>query len=198
MRRILTLVVAFVVAASLAACGEAPEQVSTAPTASTSTSAAAPTSTTTEGLTPEQREFVIAAWAAAANRTTTTLAPTTTTAPPPPPTTTTPPPATTTPPTTAHSPGGAGGVTVEGIVVCNGADLPTCAIVRRESGFNPRARNPSSSAAGLYQFLDSTFRGVCPEAASTYGSAANAPVSVQVACARILWDNGRGAGHWAL
>lgn len=31
-------------------------------------------------------------------------------------------------------------------------------VIKRESNHNPRARNPRSSAAGLYQFLDSKWR----------------------------------------
>lgn len=87
-----------------------------------------------------------------------------------------------------------GGVLVEGIVVCNGRDLPTCGIVKRESGFNPRAENPTSTASGLYQFIDGTWR-ACR---TGYGHASYAPVSVQVKCARQIWDNGRGASHWRL
>lgn len=80
--------------------------------------------------------------------------------------------------------------------ICNGGDLPPCSIVFRESRYNPRAENPSSSASGLYQFLDSTWRR-CPHRQG-YGHAAWAPVSVQVACARWLWAGGRGRGHWSL
>lgn len=87
-----------------------------------------------------------------------------------------------------------GGVRVQGIEVCNGTTLPTCAIVKRESGFNPRAENPRSTASGLYQFIDGTFR-YCR---TGYGHASYAPVAVQVACARKVWDNGRGARHWRL
>lgn len=87
---------------------------------------------------------------------------------------------------------------VDGILVCNGIDLPTCGIVRRESGFNPRARNRHSTAGGLYQFLASTFRSVCPAAAARWGNAANAPVSVQVDCVRVLWAGGAGWRHWRL
>lgn len=82
------------------------------------------------------------------------------------------------------------------VEICNGRDLPTCAIVHRESRGNPRAENPHSSASGLYQFLDSTWRR-CPYRAGT-GHAAHAPVRVQVACARWLWAGGRGAHHWSL
>lgn len=84
---------------------------------------------------------------------------------------------------------------VQGIEVCNGRDLPPCYVVQRESNFNPTARNPHSTAGGLFQFLVGTFRSVCPEHGH-YGNAANAPVSVQVECARRLWAGGRGAGHW--
>jgi len=33
---------------------------------------------------------------------------------------------------------------------------PTLELVARESSFNPNAKNPKSSAAGLFQFLDMT------------------------------------------
>lgn len=87
-----------------------------------------------------------------------------------------------------------GGVLVHGIVVCNGTTLPSCAIVRRESGFSPTAKNPRSSASGLYQFINSTWR-TC---GTGYPTAMSAPVSVQVGCAKRIWNNGRGASHWAL
>jgi SLT domain-containing protein len=38
-----------------------------------------------------------------------------------------------------------------------------CQIVVHESSWNPRARNPSSSAFGLFQFLSSTWRAYLPE-----------------------------------
>lgn len=82
---------------------------------------------------------------------------------------------------------------VDGIEVCNGIDLPTCGIVHRESRFNPNARNPHSTAWGLYQFLRGTWRSVCPE--YPHGSAS---VAQQVECARRLWDGGRGKSHWRL
>ncbi len=87
----------------------------------------------------------------------------------------------------------AGGAYVQGIEVCNGRTLPTCAIVRRESRFDPNARNPASSAWGLYQFLRGTWRGVCPE--FPHGRAS---VAQQVECARRLWAGGRGSNHWRL
>lgn len=97
-----------------------------------------------------------------------------------------------------HAPKPTGYGYVDGILVCNGTTLPTCLIVQRESGFNPHARNPRSSAGGLYQMLLGTFRGICPDDEARYGNAANAPVAVQVKCAAILWDHGRGSGAWAL
>lgn len=201
MRRILTLVLTFALTVSLLSCGRSPERVLTAqaadePTATTTTASSVEVqsllATAERHKSDAQRQAILEAWLAdelAARTTTTTAAPSTTTS------TTSPPVAPAPPAATPATPSG-GGVIVAGIEVCNGADLPTCAIVKRESGFNPTARNPSSSAAGLYQFLDSTFRSVCPAAAASYGSAANAPVSVQVECARILWDGGRGASHW--
>jgi hypothetical protein len=43
------------------------------------------------------------------------------------------------------------------------SDHGTCQIVVHESSWNPRARNPSSSAFGLFQFLSSTWRAYLPE-----------------------------------
>ena len=77
--------------------------------------------------------------------------------------------------------------------ICGG-DLPPCYVVDRESGFDPTAQNPSSSASGLYQFIDSTWRS-CPYSGG-YAKASHAPVSVQAQCARWLYAGGAGAGHW--
>lgn len=82
---------------------------------------------------------------------------------------------------------------VQGIRVCGG-DLPTCPIVWRESRFDPHAENPTSTASGLYQFIDGTFA-TCR---TGYRHASSAPVSVQVSCARQIWNHGRGASHWRL
>lgn len=62
-----------------------------------------------------------------------------------------------------------------------------------ESNGDPRAENPVSSASGLYQFLDSTWTMVSglPAPASAY------PEHVQTAMFWRLWDEGRGASHWA-
>lgn len=86
-----------------------------------------------------------------------------------------------------------GGRYVQGVEVCNGSWLPPCHVVHRESRFDPNARNPRSSAWGLYQFLRGTWNSVCPE--FQHGSAT---VAQQAECARRLWDNGRGRSHWAL
>ena len=82
------------------------------------------------------------------------------------------------------------------VEVCNGRDLPPCWVVHRESRYDPRAENPTSSASGLYQFLDRTFV-ACPHH-GRWTHASWAPVSVQVACARWLWAGGRGRSHWSL
>lgn len=72
-----------------------------------------------------------------------------------------------------------------------GGGLPPCCVMNRESGGNIRAQNPSSSASGKWQFLDSTWNGY-----GGYSSAAQAPESVQDAKARELWAGGSGASHW--
>ncbi|HCW8859284.1 TPA: lytic transglycosylase SceD [Staphylococcus aureus] len=67
-------------------------------------------------------------------------------------------------------------------------------IAQRESGGNIHAVNPTSGAAGKYQFLQSTWDSVAP--AKYKGvSPANAPESVQDAAAVKLYNTG-GAGHW--
>jgi hypothetical protein len=72
-----------------------------------------------------------------------------------------------------------------------GGDLPPCSVMQRESGGNIRAQNPSSSASGKWQFIDSTWNGY-----GGYASAADAPEAVQDAKARELWAGGAGCGHW--
>lgn len=76
---------------------------------------------------------------------------------------------------------------VQGIQVCNGRDLPSCSIVHRESRFDPQARNPRSSAGGLYQFLRAWLR-ACR--LNGYSNMAQVPVRLQVACARWVWNSG--------
>ena len=67
-------------------------------------------------------------------------------------------------------------------------------IAQRESGGDIHAINPSSGAAGKYQFLQSTWDSVAP---SQYKgqSPANAPESVQDAAAVKLY-NTAGANQW--
>jgi hypothetical protein len=72
-----------------------------------------------------------------------------------------------------------------------GGQLPTCRVLACESGGNPLAENPSSTASGLWQILDSTWNGF-----GGYSHAAHAPVDVQNAKAAALWANGAGASHW--
>lgn len=72
-----------------------------------------------------------------------------------------------------------------------GGDLPTCRVLACESGGNPTAQNPTSTASGLWQILDGTWAGF-----GGYARAVHAPVDVQNAKARLLWANGHGAFHW--
>lgn len=74
-------------------------------------------------------------------------------------------------------------VSMSGIASC---------IAKYESGGNPRAQNPVSSASGLFQFVDGTWRAVT----GRHDRAKDAPVSVQIAAFYKLWNGGRGAGHW--
>ena len=73
-----------------------------------------------------------------------------------------------------------------------GGDLPPCWVLARESGGNPLAENPTSTASGLWQFLDSTWAGY-----GGFGHASHAPVDVQNARARQLWAGGAGCSHWS-
>lgn len=107
--------------------------------------------------------------------------------PPPPPTTTTTTSTTTTaPPAPAPAP-----VAAPSTGRCGG-DLPPCWVMMRESGGNIQAKNPSSSASGKWQFINSTWAGF-----GGYAEAWMAPESVQDAKARQLWAGGAGCGHWA-
>jgi len=72
---------------------------------------------------------------------------------------------------------------VHGVKVCDGPGMVPCRIVHRESRFNPTARNPRSSAGGLYQLL----RFWLPWCGlGGYSNAAEVPVSDQVACSRRI------------
>ena len=61
-----------------------------------------------------------------------------------------------------------------------------------ESGNNYQAQNPSSTASGAYQFLDSTWQGVT----GLSGRAMNYSPSIQDAAFYKLWANGAGRSQW--
>jgi hypothetical protein len=64
-------------------------------------------------------------------------------------------------------------------------------IIECESGGNPNAENPSSTASGLFQFLNSTWRSV-----GGSGSASSASVDEQYRRAEMLYDRA-GTSPWA-
>lgn len=72
------------------------------------------------------------------------------------------------------------------------AGIAAC-IAKYESGGNPRAQNPHSSASGLFQFVDGTWNHF-----GGYARAMYAPVSVQLQKFYIVWNGGRGAGNWVV
>lgn len=61
-----------------------------------------------------------------------------------------------------------------------------------ESGGNYSAQNPSSTASGAYQFLDSTWRNVT----GLSGRAMNYSPAIQDKAFYKLWNNGAGASQW--
>lgn len=71
-----------------------------------------------------------------------------------------------------------------------GGDLPSCCIVNRESHGDYNAQNPSSTASGKYQFLDSTWANF-----EGYARAVYAPPVVQDEKARQTWASHPSA--WA-
>jgi hypothetical protein len=73
-----------------------------------------------------------------------------------------------------------------------GGSLPPCWVMMRESRGDIRAENPTSSASGKWQFIDSTWAGY-----GGYRHASWAPEKVQDDKARLLWAGGRGCSHWS-
>lgn len=80
---------------------------------------------------------------------------------------------------------------VAGLGRCGGS-LPPCYVMMRESGGNIVAQNPTSTASGKWQFLDSTWGGY-----QGYAKARHAPEHIQDQRARELWANGAGCSHWS-
>lgn len=72
----------------------------------------------------------------------------------------------------------------------NGWAIPE-SIVMCESGGNYQAENPTSTASGAYQIIDSTWDGY-----GGYSSASDAPPSVQDERAAQIWAGGAGRGNW--
>lgn len=80
---------------------------------------------------------------------------------------------------------------VQGSGRCGG-NLPPCWVMNKESGGSLTAHNPTSSAAGKWQFLTGTWAGY-----GGYSTADQAPESVQDAKAAEVWANGGGCSHWS-
>lgn len=83
--------------------------------------------------------------------------------------------------------------TVPPTVAARSSGLPSIfqCIIQHESGGNPRAVNRSTGAAGLFQFLPSTWHSL-----GYSGSAADYPVSVQYQAAEKLYAQS-GTRPWA-
>ncbi len=73
-----------------------------------------------------------------------------------------------------------------------GGSLPPCYVMMRESRGSLTAHNPTSTASGKWQFLNSTWNGY-----GGYSSAASAPESVQDARAAQVWAGGAGCSNWS-
>lgn len=71
------------------------------------------------------------------------------------------------------------------------------AIARAEnSEFNPEAKNPNSSASGIYQYLDGTFKGFCMEQYKlTQDFSQKNNVNIQIACFMRMIQDGKQS-HW--
>jgi hypothetical protein len=81
-----------------------------------------------------------------------------------------------------------------------GGDLPPCAVLACESGGDIHAQNPTSSASGKWQFIQSTANAAARAIGrpDLVGSPASSwPESVQDQAAAWLYAGGAGRGHWA-
>lgn len=72
-----------------------------------------------------------------------------------------------------------------------------CYITACESKDSYTAKNPSSTAGGRYQILDSTWYAYGGRHYADSHPAAVAPPAEQDRIASQLWDGGAGAGNWA-
>lgn len=75
--------------------------------------------------------------------------------------------------------------------------IKSLAIAQAEnSKFDPEAKNPNSSASGVYQFLDGTFKGFCMEQykLTSNFSQKNNP-NIQIACFMRMIQDGKES-HW--
>lgn len=67
-----------------------------------------------------------------------------------------------------------------------------CSVIRCETGgtYSPTIENPSSTASGLLQFLDGTWRNARQyvDGASQYARASHAPAEVQIAVGAAWWS----------
>jgi hypothetical protein len=71
------------------------------------------------------------------------------------------------------------------------------AIAKAESGLKINAKNPSSSASGVFQFINGTFRGYCIEKYKFAESMEqkNDPL-IQIRCATEMLLEPKGYKHW--
>lgn len=78
-----------------------------------------------------------------------------------------------------------------------GVDAFLRCVIAHESGGDPKAENPTSTASGLYQFLDGTWQAYARESGigDQYRRASSAPASVQTALARWVVVN-KGKYPW--
>lgn len=93
---------------------------------------------------------------------------------------------------------------------CGGPDLPSCHVMQRESKGIPTAYNPTGcggrSCGGLFQFDPVTWIPGCTVTKWNDGKCGDymgyqyahlAPVDVQYARTREIYNHGAGCGHWA-